>query len=527
MEANMALYPGDDADPEAPGWLGGNWSEAPDPKDVATFKDHHVVSELFMRTILFHEPWASAGEAPGVRVRNAHIRDSIDWRGRKTRGGLWLDACRIEHKLRIQDMHVAGLLSLQGAVLAGGMTAAGLQVDGDLFCMNDFVSEQEIRLIGARIGGVASFIGATLKGKLTADRLQVDGSLSCVDGFVAEEQVRLVNARIGGQAAFVGATLRGALTADGLQVDGALFLREMKRLGDTVLVRAKIGSDLQLRESRIEGEIDLTGAAITGELHMDMNAKTLPDWGDKAKLVLRNASAGALGGRLAAFRRIRNEKAPKQSDFVPMDLAGFRYGALGGLLAEPGDTLAAAKAGDLKRWLAAGTGDGKTFNPDPYRQLARALERAGHANKARDILHAMAVHERDTADFFRRIMLTLSGVFIGFGYRNGQAVLWFTLLVLLGAAMGMGLAGYRWDFSSAGWDHALRWAGFSLGNAVPLVELDEAHKTFLAEAFGKQKPSETPPGAAWAFYAHKLMGLVILSYLAAGLSGLARRGREE
>ena len=67
------------------------------------------------------------------------------------------------------------------------------------------------------------------------------------------------------------------------------------------------------------------------------------------------------------------------------------------------------------------------------------------------------------------------------------------------------------------------WPGFSFANAVPLITFDKAHETFLAAQFGKpDDPASVPVGIAWAFYAEKVLGFVILTYLAAGLSGLAR-----
>jgi len=88
LPADMALYPGDDADPEDDGWLDGKDSTWPDPKDASSFEAQHILSELFLRTILFHEPWASAPERPRVRIANALIDDAVDWSARATKGAL-------------------------------------------------------------------------------------------------------------------------------------------------------------------------------------------------------------------------------------------------------------------------------------------------------------------------------------------------------------------------------------------------------------------------------------------------------
>jgi len=528
---------------------------------------------------LFHEPWASAPEWPSVEISNALIEDAVDWSARETNGALCFFRCRFQRDIAWWDLHVRGVLSLQSCALAGGLDAdrlqvdgnlvcgggfvaegdvrllsariAGqvsfvgatlreglnadrLQVDGNLFCHKGFVAEGDVRLLSARIGGQVSFVGATLKEELNADHIQVDGDLYCREGFVAKKDISLVGARIGGQVSFVGATLNGVLNAQSFEVNGDLFLRDMKRLGRTYLMGVKIGQDLQLRESNIEGEIDLTGATIAGELHLDIGTNEkretdmLPMWGKDAKLILRNASAASVAGSLNAFRRTRENENPTCNDFIAMDLTGFRYQRLGGLLAEHKDTLAAAEPSHLIAWLEAGRGDG-AFNPDPYRQLARALERSGDTDKARQILRAMAEHEHRAAKGRRRVLFFLSWLFIDYGYSNIRALAWFGALVLGFAVWGFSVEAVRsFHFSAAGFGEFFRWLGFSFANAVPLITFDKAHETFLAARFGAAgNPASVPVHIAWAFYAEKVLGLIILTYLAAGLSGLARGSGEK
>lgn len=539
LDADMALYPGEDADPAGAGWLDGKWSSPPDPQKADSFKPHHTLSELFLRTILFHEPWASAPEGPDVRIYNALVAEPVDWSGRETRGGLWFFRSRFAEDLYWLRLHVRGLILLEGSVLAGSLNADGLRVDGDLFCRDRFTSEKDIRLIGARIGGSMSFEDAILKGELCADALQVDRGQFRLDGCTGEKEIRLLAARIGGDASFGRSTLKGALKGSRFQVEGTLFLREMIGLGKAELSGITVGKDLQLRESVIEGEVDLTGARIEGELHLDKGwdeerkVDTLPTWKPGAKLILRNASCSALAGRLAAFRQDRTKPRPRRADFIDMDLTGFHYERLGGLKAKHKDTLAAAEAKDLCAWLEAGRGDG-AFNPGPYRQLARTLQASGDTGKARRVLRAMAQHEADAAKGWRRLEFFFSKLFIDYGYSNVRALGWFLSLVLGYVTLGVNLGGVRpWEFTDAGFAEFFRWLGFSFANAVPLISFDKAHETFLAVQFGTKTaagdpdPASVPVAIAWAFYLQKTLGFIILSYLAAGLSGLARARLEK
>ena len=70
-----------------------------------------------------------------------------------------------------------------------------------------------------------------------------------------------------------------------------------------------------------------------------------------------------------------------------------------------------------------------------------------------------------------------------------------------------------------------RWGWFSFGNAIPVLTLDEAHATFINDTF-KAAHLTPPPWLKSFFYVQKLFGFAMLTYLAAGLSGMAGRGRE-
>lgn len=645
MDADMASYPGDDVAPDSAGYLEGKRSALPDPKTAESYKDQHILSELFLRTILFHEPWTSAPERTAVRIFHARIVQPLDWSSRKTRGALWFFRCRLESEVNFDALHVQGLLSLetcnfngkfslldanvrevlslrssvfQGEVQASRMSIGGgifcdnsvfhknflvsgarvgsaidftaaklhgdfdatnVRLESDLFFIDSFEIDGAINLIDAQIGGVinfsdatlrgelnaqnvscvstfffgrstaekaislrgaqigagVSFDGSTLKGELNAEGIRIAQGLFCRDGFVGET-IRLLEARIGGETSFVNGSINGELNATSINIAGLLLIRQMKRLGNADLMGARISQDLQIRESVIDGRLDLTGAIISGELHLDKgwdakrNTDTLPTWTEKASLILRNTQCDAIAGRLDAFRRNRNGKKSTRHDFVDMDLTGFKYERLGGLFASHKDTLAAANGKDLVKWLEAGCGDG-AFNPGPYRQLARVLDESGDTGAARQIMHAMARHEHGAAQGWRKFGFGLSWLFIDYGFSSRRAVGWFALLVALYAAWGLNMHGMRpLEYNPQSIDELLRWLGFSFGNAVPLISFDKAHDTFLAEQFGalgadnRPDPASVPPLIAWAFYGQKALGFVILSYLAAGLSGLARRG---
>ena len=481
--ADMRFFP-KDAAAQAAGANGDDDGGGDDPKAAEKWPGHRDLSALFLRTILFHEPWANARARPFVRIRCARFGEALDWENESFAGEIELSRSLFKRDVVWRGLTVGKLFDLQGSRLEGALRADGLVVEGDLFCREGFSAKGDIRLLGARVGGNAEFDGATLEGALRADRLVVEGGL---------------------------------------------FLRDIKKLNAANLFGAHVGQDLQLCGSTIEGRVALTGAEIKGELNLAQSHGGGPKWGEKAHLVLRNAKAGALAGGLDAFRR-------GKKDFVRCDLAGFAYARIGDLGAgATGSTLAQADSKQLRRWLQACCPPKDGFEPGPHRTLAHALAAAGYPSKAADIRNELGNHELAArgVKFSRRLVLWLSSLLIGYGERNHRAFFLFMLLVSAAA-----MVGYWQDLislpaaSPAGWFDLrawLDWAGFAFGNSIPLVVLDPAHATFLPDRFciepGELQCAQPdiPFGLVGFFYSAKIVGFIILSYLAAGLTGIAQR----
>jgi hypothetical protein len=484
LRADMRYFPVNDAEKQRRGDDGDDDGGGSDPEKPETWPAHRRLSAQFMHTILFCEPWASARARPFVRIACGRFPEELDWQNEQTNGELSFDKCRFDSQLN---------------------------------------------WISLRIGRFLHLNGSHVEGIFYGDSLVIDGTLFCGDGFSAKREFRLLGARIGGDMDFGGATLEGALSAAGVACEGYCYLREMKKLVSAGMQGASIGHDLQISKSAIEGDLDFTNAEIKGELNLAQYEGDEPVWGEKARLVLRNASAGALAGGLNAFRR-----GAKRKDFVRCDLAGFTYGRIGGLGAgKSTSTLATAGAGELWAWLKR-CRPADHFDPAPYLALARGLRDAGRKERAADIRMALGDYEfvaRGTP-WQQRVLLALSSLFIGYGERNHRALMWFVVLVLAGAEIG-----YWQDLVWApaatpqGWTDSqawLDWIGYAFGDAIPLLTFDEAHKTFLVDRFCGERIADVctygvPTGVTAFFYGVKVVGFIILSYLAAGLSGLAQR----
>ena len=163
-----------------------------------------------------------------------------------------------------------------------------------------------------------------------------------------------------------------AIVGEPSEVAGSLFLRNGASFKDVGLTSAVIGLHLQLRDSDFDGHLNLSNASIGDELHLNSprpeskNQKPgdenfpPPRWTETSRLTLRNARVGALNDTKDAW--------PGR-----LDLTGFTYARLGGVLSTEDSAMSARSNEWLLNWLAKQVGYESTYNPQPFEQLASAF----------------------------------------------------------------------------------------------------------------------------------------------------------
>ncbi len=475
-----------------------------DPNKAENWPKTRVLSEKFLRTILFHEPYKSAAPRPYIRISCARIPDALDFQGFALDAELGVHQSLFEGKIIFLGLTAKRLLSFQGSTFEEVFVADRLTVGGTLFLSGGATFKQDVRLLGASVGGNLETDSSTFEGEFTADGLTVGGDLFLSDVATFKQDVRLVGAKIGGDLTTAGSTFEGTFRADSLTVGGNLFLRGMKRFGDAEILGARIGGVLDLSGSTYDGHVNLTGTTVKGDILLASTKHKPPKWQQGARLTLRNVTAGALQDTEDAWRR----QEGGDGDLVPLDLTGFDYERLGGLLAGEGGNIAHRPTDWFVKWIESPENHDKFFNPQPYQHLAATLRTGGQPDKADSILYAAKNHQLRAGDVggWTKVKLWLLRGLIGYGYYNYRAVPWFLALVVLGAL----LVGFSVDLTAqytAVFDRF--WYSFDM--ALPIVKLNAEHKKHIAENW-----------VAVYFYAHKMLGFVLASLLVAGLSGLTK-----
>jgi len=504
-----------------------------------------------------------------INLIRAHIAETLDLSGATVTGVLNMDGLSVGQSLAMGNKaqfkeinliraHIAETLDLSSSTVTGKLNMNGLGVGQGLF-MGDKANFEEIDLGVAHIGGVLDLSSATVAGLLNLNQIHVDQAL-----FMGNEaqfkEINLVSAHIGGSLDLSSSSVTGMLNMNGISVDQVLILRD-KALFEEIDLRGAHTEQLDLSSSTVTGmlnmnqihvdqavfmgnkanfaEIDLTVAHIGGQLVLDGSTVT----GKLAADYIDVGQTMTLGYGATFTDEIDLRSAKLGQDlylsggafYKNVDLSGTQIGGVLGLesaqwLGSATLDLTGAAAGGIdlshswpdrnylneftyrnlsnispnisqqaETWFRK-----QDYAPQPYEQLAGVLQANGLIGDATAIRYAGKERERRAASGLRWVWLFLLNYSIGFGYHLEYAFAWALGFVLLGWAV-LYATGERTKH------------GFTLGLVysfdmlLPLVQLDKKHDDV-----------DLGPWPRCYFYAHKIIGVILTSFIVAGISGLTK-----
>jgi hypothetical protein len=483
---------------------------------------------------------------------------SINMNGLSVGKALFMDGKAQFKEINLIRAHIAETLDLSSSTVTGKLNMNGLGVGQGLF-MGDKANFEEIDLGVAHIGGVLDLSSATVAGLLNLNQIHVDQAL-----FMGNEaqfkEINLISAHIGGSLDLSSSSVTGMLNMNGISVDQVLILRD-KALFEEIDLRGAHTEQLDLSSSTVAGmlnmnqihvdqavfmgnkanfaEIDLTVAHIGGQLVLDGSTVT----GKLAADYIDVGQTMTLGYGATFTDEIDLRSAKLGQDlylsggafYKNVDLSGTQIGGVLGLesaqwLGSATLDLTGAAAGGIdlshswpdriylneftyrnlsnispnisqqaETWFRK-----QDYAPQPYEQLAGVLQANGLIGDATAIRYAGKERERRAASGLRWVWLFLLNYSIGFGYHLEYAFAWALGFVLLGWAV-LYATGERTKH------------GFTLGLVysfdmlLPLVQLDKKHDDV-----------DLGPWPRCYFYAHKIIGVILTSFIVAGISGLTK-----
>jgi hypothetical protein len=461
------------------------------------------VGDLFMNIASFGSPAGREAGRPAeeVNIRRAKIGGQLDMSGATVSGTLNMDSLEVG-----QDVFMSGPdaifkdVNLGGAKIGGQLDMSGAKIDGKLNMYRIEVGRaltmsgrdalfRNVDLRDAEVGGHLDMSLSTIGGKLDMHRIEVARDLTMKDADAVLD-VDLRDAEVGGHLDISGATVEGKLDMYRLEVGQSLIM-ENAMLKNVALFSSRIGGTLKFAGAEFTA-LDLSATRIDGVLVLS----SPPYRNEGGHLSLRDTLAGVL----------QMDWNDREADVWPkgsLQLDGFTYERLGfGSNATP-----AREVNLYADWLNSDA----SYNPQPYEHLAAVLRKAGEPTEANRILYDSRERDREAAweqnDYARWLLLTLLKWSIGYGLGLGyfRAVGWIVVVTLIGTAVL-----FFFTHKPRG---AFPRVFFSLDRLLPIVQLD---------AGSSEVEAEFKPGVKYYFYAHKLVGWALASFLIAGFAGLTQ-----
>lgn len=460
-----------------------------------------------------------------VNLSRAHIGNVLNLSGSSVMGMLNMDGIRIDQGLFMRDKahfkeikltvaHIGGGLDLSSSTVSDALDMNQIHVDYTLL-MNDKANFKEVNLSVAHIGGQLELNSSTVTGMLNMNGINVDQVLlmrekarfaeidlrgahteqldlssSTVTGVLAMNQIHvdqalvmgnqanfseidLTVARIGGQLDLSGSTVTGKLSGGYIDVGQTMFLGSRATFKDEIDLRsAKLGQDLDLSGGSFYKNVDLAGTQIGGVLALQS-----AQWLGSATLNLTGAAAGGI------------DLSHSWPDGIYLN--EFTYRNLSNISSNISE--------QAETWFRK-----QAYAPQPYEQLAGVLQANGLIDDATAIRYAGKERERRAASGLSWVWLFLLDYSIGFGYHLEYAFAWALGFLLLGWAV-LYATGQRTKHGTT------LGLAYSFDMLLPLVQLDKKHDDV-----------DLDPWPQRYFYLHKIVGVILTSFIVAGISGLTK-----
>ena len=409
---------------------------------------------------------------------------------------------RFAESVKLLDARIGASLIAVGSEFGGRFSIDRIRVEGALHLRKGSLFHENVVLRGARIGSQVTINDSRVKGELLAKGMIVEGELIADERAEFDQLVELIYARIGGNFRAMGSKFSGKVDAHNLVVNGNVLLKdEAVFRGHIDLTGANVSGNVDLTNSHFHDTVTLTSARIRGALVLSSDGDDCPIWHCAASLNLSSAQALALQDAFCSWRGLDGR----------IDLTGFEYAQFMRFAVHRGTQHPIIPDRDtswLVNWLSLQT----SFNQQPYEQLATVLRQYGRQDKADEIM--IALHDRRRTDELTpkgtKLLLWVEKLTIGYGYSVGRATYWFLAMLILGTFVGYCEKAGLGPVSQNKLDAFFTRLWFSLDRLIPILELDDRHKTIH------------PSGVCQLyFHVHRILGLIVVTLIAAGLTGLS------
>ena len=465
-------------------------------KDYLNMDSISTEGSIFMRNANFADVGLTATKIGGeLNMDSSTFKDYLNMDSISTKGSAFMQNAYFAD-VNLTAAKIGGELNMNSSTFKDYLNMDSISTESSIFMRNAYFAD--VNLTAAKIGGELNMNSSTFKNYLNMDSISTKGSAFMQNAYFAD--VNLTATKIGGELNMDSSTFKDEFTLSHSTIRNNLTMDEANFEKETNMTFLDIGSNLFIRGGSL-WNLDLTGARIKGELVLgssDSRIKWRSSIDEDAdsccnppRINLRNTVVGIL-----------QDTKDSWPDNLKREFDGFTYAYLGGVELSGGETPYTRGVSWFKEWLDRD----ESYSPQPYNHLAKILSTSGHRDMANEILYTNREHQR--AEYSPRQpkwwFLSALKVVIGHGYKYLHTLYCAIFLVIVGYGTlkikkEVGKDGKRLGF----------W--YSLDMLLPVIRLREEHYKKDIETWVK-----------YYFYCHKILGYVLVLFLIAGLTGLAK-----
>lgn len=453
-----------------------------------------------------------------IDLRGAKIGYTLEITGNSVDGELLLNGTTIGHSLVmknrgrftniiIRTTEIGSNIEMDSSTFDGLVDINSVKVGGSIF-IREGARLKGMNLISVLIGGQLNFDHAKIGELLHISSVNIDGGLRIKNKSICEKIV-INDLKAKGQISLEKSIVRKALYIESAKVEGDFYLQIIIRNRNTIcrVIFSDINGNLDITNSFLPS-LDLTGTNIRKDFRLGAQNRRPVRWRRNSKLILRNTDAEAIQDSADSWPR-------------EVELDGFTYTKLGGLLAGDDDDMVNRDIKWFKQWLGEGyvfqpykhlerilpnimrLSPIRKYSPQPYEQLAKVLRNMGYPDKANAILYSGKKREMSETSGLLYFWLLLQDVVIGFSYRIWYSLIWIVFLVVLGFVI------FNNSTIAANYNTFDK-IFFSLDMLLPIIELSKDHEEILSNCLiGFPK---------YYFYIQQILGYVLASFIIGGLT---------
>ncbi|MBF6074879.1 hypothetical protein IU498_09590 [Nocardia beijingensis] len=381
----------------------------------------------------------------------------------KVTGAVLADGARVDGRVILESAQLSNptgnALGFDNARITGGIFADNLKAIGT------------VRALAAQIDGELSLASAQLSNPtgnaLGLDNARITGGIFA-DNLKAIGTVRAVGAQINSQLSVKSAELTNptgnALDLDNARITGGIFADNLKAIGAVRAVRAEFGPQLSLRSAqisnpknyavcldsaRITGSLLATGLRAVGEVRLP--GAQIDDQLDLRRITISEANGVALrlestrikvlilsavkdvDGKLDLTRAQIDDLRTDPDGPPPANLiaTGWQIRDIHGRIRA--DRKMAASWLDSTTNVADSTA--QDFTAQPWHELADVYDRNGDPAGARYLRFHAAKRTTRKARTLDKIIPTIYGWFVGYGYQPWRTAVWLVVVFVAGTLL--------------------------------------------------------------------------------------------